>query len=114
MDKSDVMSHVIDAVKQVQESSGRTSAGIGSGTRPFRDVEGFDSLSGVEATALLSQSLGQELPDSVFTPVEGSHTSFPERDSRKRMQIHGLLGAPIEVNDPEFHTSRNSESSEIG
>ena len=74
MDKNDVVSQVIDAVKQVQESSGRTSAGIGSGARPFRDIEGFDSLSGVEATALLSHSLGQELPDSVFTPVEGSRT----------------------------------------
>ena len=39
-------------------------------TRPFRDVEGFDSLSGIEATIILSESLGRELPDSVFAPSE--------------------------------------------
>ena len=72
MDRNTVVSQVIDAVKQVQESSGRTAVGIGSDTRPFKDVEGFDSLSGVEATVLLSQFLGRELPDSVFTLSEGS------------------------------------------
>ena len=39
---------------------------------PFKDVEGFDSLSGIEATVLLSETLGQDLPDSVFTPEEGN------------------------------------------
>lgn len=72
MDRNNVVSQVVDAVKQVQEASGRTAVGIGSGTRPFTDVDGFDSLSGVEATVLLSQSLGRELPDSVFTSGEGS------------------------------------------
>ena len=74
MDRNNVVSQVIDAVKQVQETSGRTAVGIGPGTRPFRDIQGFDSLSGVEATVLLSQSLGRELPDSVFTPGEGGRT----------------------------------------
>ena len=68
MTGENVLELVIDAVRQVQESSGRTAVGIGPDTRPFRDVEGFDSLSGVEATAILSGLLGRELPDSAFVP----------------------------------------------
>ena len=71
MDNDIVIGKVIDAVKQVQESSNRSAVGTGPETRPFTDVEGFDSLCGIEATVLLSQSLGQELPDSVFVPDEG-------------------------------------------
>ena len=72
MDKNNIVVQVIDAVKTVQEHSGRAAVGIGLGTLPFRDVEGFDSLSGVEATAMLSQSIGHELPDSVFLPNQGN------------------------------------------
>ena len=72
MDRETVVDVVIEAIRQVQESSGRTARGIGPDTRPFRDVEGFDSLSGIEATIILSESLGRELPDSVFAPIEGN------------------------------------------
>ena len=72
MDRDNVVAQVIDAVKTVQEHSGGAAVGIGLGTRPFRDVEGFDSLSGVEATALLSRSIGRDLPDSVFLPTQGN------------------------------------------
>ena len=73
MNRENVVGRVIDAIRQVQESSGRTAAGIGPDTRPFKDIEGFDSLSGIEATVLLSESLGRELPDSVFAPSNGDH-----------------------------------------
>ena len=72
MNRDTVVSQVIDAVRQIQESNGRTAGDIGPDTRPFRDVEGFDSLSGIEATIILSESLGRELPDSVFAPSEGN------------------------------------------
>ena len=72
MEKDVIVRQVIEAVVQVQQASGRSIEGIGPDTRPFRDVEGFDSLSGVEATVLLSDTLGRELPDSVFVPEQGS------------------------------------------
>ena len=72
MDNNNIVRQVIDAVRQVQESSGRKPEGIGPNTRPFTDVAGFDSLNGVEATVILSAALGQELPDSVFAPNEGN------------------------------------------
>ena len=72
MDTGNVVDLVIDAIRQVQGASGRAAEGIESDTRPFNDVEGFDSLNGIEATLLLSETLGQELPDSVFVPSEGN------------------------------------------
>ena len=50
MDKESVMQQVVQAVVQVQEASGRATAGIGAGTRPIGDAAGFDSLNGVEVT----------------------------------------------------------------
>ena len=63
MDKQEIVAKVIQAVAQVQQMSGRPSADIGTSTRPVGGVEGFDSLNGVEATVMLSESLRVELPE---------------------------------------------------
>ena len=62
MDRQEIVTKVIETVAQVQDVSGRSSAGIGVSSRPVGGVEGFDSYSGVEATAMLSASLGIDLP----------------------------------------------------
>lgn len=72
MDRDEIVRHIILAVTQVQETSGRSVGGIGHNTRPLKDLQDFDSLCGVEATVLLSGAVGRELPDSVFVPQEGS------------------------------------------
>ena len=51
MDKESVMQQVVQAVVQVQEASGRATAGIGAGTRPIGDAAGFDSLNGMQEYA---------------------------------------------------------------
>ena len=63
MGKQEIVTKVVQTVAHVQEMSGRSSAGIGASTRPVGGVEGFDSLSGVEATVMLSESLGVDLPE---------------------------------------------------
>ena len=72
MDRDEIVRHIILAVTQVQETSGRSVDGISRNTRPLKDLQDFDSLCGVEATVLLSGAVGSELPDSVFVPQEGS------------------------------------------
>ena len=72
MDRDDIVHQVIEAVTQVQETSGRSVGEIGPDSRPLKDLQDFDSLCGVEATILLSEAVGHELPDSVFAPQEGS------------------------------------------
>ena len=72
MDRDDIVRHIILAVTQVQETSGRSVGRIGPDTRPLKDLQDFDSLCGVEATVLLSAAVGHELPDSVFVPQLGN------------------------------------------
>ena len=76
MDNQEIVTKVVQTVAHVQEMSGRPSAGIGASTRPVGGVEGFDSLSGVEATAMLSESLGVELPEDYnpFISTDGKRT----------------------------------------
>ena len=75
MNRASVLQHVVQAVAQVQEASGRATGGIGAGTRPIGDAEGFDSLSAIEVTMALSESLGQELPDdNLFVSQDGRRT----------------------------------------
>lgn len=74
MYQEEVVGRVIDAVRQVQELSGREVGAISASTHPLRDVEGFDSLGGIEATVILSESMGQGLPDNVFVSEDGRQT----------------------------------------
>ena len=79
MDRQQIVTKVVQTVAQVQEVSGRPSAGIGVSTRPVRDVEGFDSLSGVEATVMLSESLGVDLPED--------YNPFISRDGKQALSV---------------------------
>ena len=74
MDKQEIVAKVVQTVVQVQEMSGRPSAGIGVSTCPVGGVEGFDSLSGVEATVMLAESLGTNLPEDYnpFIAADGN------------------------------------------
>ena len=72
MNRESIMRHLVQAVVQVQEASGRATGGIGAGTKPIGDAPGFDSLSGIEVTVALSHSLGLELPDdNLFVSLNG-------------------------------------------
>ena len=67
MDKEQAVQQVMGTIRQVREHSGKGYAQLGPNTRPLRDLDDFDSLSGVEATVLLSESIGFDLPDHLFT-----------------------------------------------
>lgn len=63
MDKQQIVDKVVQTVAEIQEASGRSTVGIGLSTRPVGGLEGFDSLNGVEATVMLSDSLGVNIPE---------------------------------------------------
>ena len=71
MNQSNILDQVIEVVRQVQEASGRAVGDIRPDTRPVGDIDGFDSLSGVEASALLSEALGFEVSDNAFVSEHG-------------------------------------------
>ena len=93
MNKDDMVRQVIDAVADVQQASGGSVEGVGPGSRPLKDLEGFDSLSGVEATDVLSRSLGMDLPDSVFAPEEGN--PFPSVSEIADKVLDHVNGATV-------------------
>ncbi|MXY21873.1 MAG: hypothetical protein F4Y49_11130 [Dehalococcoidia bacterium] len=63
MDKQQIVDKVVQTVAEIQEASGRSAVGIGLSTRPVGGLEDFDSLNGVEATVMLSESLGVNIPE---------------------------------------------------
>ena len=72
MQKTDVVRKVAETVETVQKVSGRTVHDITADTYIYTDIDGFDSLNGVEATVILSEGLGDaELADDLFLPEKG-------------------------------------------
>lgn len=71
MTKAELESVLAEIVRDLQVASGRAAPAVGAAHRPILDVDGFDSLNGVEATIELSSRLGQEFDfNNVFS--EGS------------------------------------------
>ena len=77
MDKIEIISKVVDTVIQVQEVSGRAGVEVSGSTRPVGGIEGFDSLNGLEATIMLSASLGIDIPEACnpFVSKDGSRAT---------------------------------------
>ena len=71
MDKEQAVQQVMGTIRQVRTHSGKRSVQLEPNTRPLRDLDDFDSLSGVEAAVLLSESVGFDLPDHIFTGSNG-------------------------------------------
>lgn len=73
MNKNEAVEAVIEVLKSVQELSGRKVGEITGSTCPIGDLDEFDSLSGVEASSMLSDRIGFELPGvNAFVNEEGT------------------------------------------
>ena len=85
MEKQEIVTGVIQTVVQVQKESGRAIEGIDASTRPLKDVEGFDSLCGLEATVMLSVSLGIAIPDN--------RNPFISEDGNRALSVNEIADA---------------------
>lgn len=62
-----ILRTIAEVVRETQDASGHPTADVVGSLRPVGDLEGFDSLLGVEATILLEQKLGVQFStESVF------------------------------------------------
>jgi hypothetical protein len=57
MSRDEALEMICHAIAEIQEQSGRTVDLLTEDSRPFVDVDGFDSLNGEEVTALLLEFL---------------------------------------------------------
>ena len=75
MSNEEIQIAVIDVLREVQTISGRPWMELQPGDKPIGALEGFDSLSGVEATVMVEQRLGCDglEIDSMFVSDDGTH-----------------------------------------
>lgn len=73
VDKRQAIAAISDVLSSLQALSGLPSTDISESTRPIGDLDEFDSLCGVEATAVLADRLGIEIPGvSAFVSKDGT------------------------------------------
>lgn len=69
MTKIEVRAALERVLRQVQSASGRAFTGIDDASKPIGDLEGFDSLTGLEATQLLEKEVGRQIEDATLFVV---------------------------------------------
>lgn len=92
MNRIDIMEKVILAVRQHQEMSGRSIDHLDGNTCPIGGVEGFDSLSAEEATLILSDLLGHDIPETVnpFVAKSGNRANTVNQVAHEVCAILGV------------------------
>jgi hypothetical protein len=78
MSRDEALQMVCNAIAQIQEKSGRKIDVLNEHSCPFVDVDGFDSLNGEEATALLLEGLSFGPDFNPFTPAENGDLTIGE------------------------------------
>ena len=79
MDRGEIRSAVAAVLQEVQESGGEAYVDLEGSDEPIGKLDGFDSLTGIEATVMLQERLGCEIErDSVFVGEDGGRASTLE------------------------------------
>jgi len=78
MSRDEALQMVCHAIAQIQEQSGRKVDVLNEHSRPFADVDGFDSLNGEEVTALLLEDLSFGADFNPFTPADDGDLTIGE------------------------------------
>ena len=68
MNRDEALQLVCNAIAQIQTQSGRAIDVLTENSRPFVDIEGFDSLNGEEVTALLLEDISFGADINPFAP----------------------------------------------
>jgi hypothetical protein len=78
MNRDEALHMVCHAITQIQEQSGRAIDLLNENSRPFIDVDGFDSLNGEEVTGLLLEVLSFGPDFNPFTPTDDGDLTIGE------------------------------------
>src|SRR4051812_13121139 len=75
MSIDEIQSAVFEVLREVQALCGRSWTELGPDAKPIGDLDGFESLSGVEATVIVEEKLrcGDLGIDSFFVSDDGKH-----------------------------------------
>lgn len=92
MNRNEILQRLIETVAEVQELSGCATVEINAKTCPIYDLDGFDSLRGVETTVLLASKLKCE-----FKAGKGEVNLFASKDSRRALRIEETVNRLMEL-----------------
>ena len=74
MNRDEVVNVLLDVLSTIQQNSGRNCVSINENMCPIGNLDGFDSLNGVEATVELVDRLGVEISGvSIFVNESGTN-----------------------------------------
>ena len=86
-------SAVLDVLREVQSLSGREWNGLGDDANPIGSLDGFDSLSAVEATTMMEARLGCTLEiESVFVSEDGKRALTLKEISERLSKVLSSKG----------------------
>jgi hypothetical protein len=92
MERIEIERRLIETLHEVQELSGCARVEINLDTCPIHDLDGFDSLRGVETTVLLSMKLNRE-----FKAGKGEVNIFVSKDGRRVLKVAETVIRLIEL-----------------
>jgi len=85
---------VLNALKECQHLSGREWSDLGMDAKPIGVLDGFDSLSGVEATVMIEQRLGCTFDvESLFVSEDGKRALTLREISERLRKLIASKGA---------------------
>lgn len=95
MSVAEIQSIVLQVLQEVQELSGRSWTALAPNGKPIGDLDGFDSLCGVEATVLVEERLGcRDLGvDSVFVSDDGRRSLTVNEIAHRLSKLLATSGA---------------------
>lgn len=76
--KAEIRAAVVQVLCEVQAAGGHSPPDSTGNMCPIGDLEGFDSLVSVEATVMLEEKLGVELPNDTMFVAEGRAATVDE------------------------------------
>lgn len=84
MSLDEIRSIVLEVLREVQTLSGRPWTGVDPAAKPIGELDGFDSLTAIEATVMIEEKLGcPDLGvDSVFVSEDGKRPLTVEQIAR--------------------------------
>ena len=93
MNHAEVVSVLLDVLTSIQQNSGRDMTAISGNNCPIGDLDGFDSLNGVEATVELADRLGIDISGtSVFVNDLGTKALSVTEVAERLIAAHARLG----------------------
>jgi acyl carrier protein len=76
IDREAIERHLIEAIQECMEASGKECPQLSANSIPFKEIPGFDSLCAIEVLVDVESKIGRELGEDLFVTGSGK-TAMP-------------------------------------